>query len=208
MISFFDVTERKRVQEERERLLQERMEAQEETTRRMDEFLGIASHELRTPLTVIAGIIDVLVMTLQQAKQGTLPAQGQQMVAIPDTLFTLLINAQQEANLLVRLVSDLLDISRARSEHLVMQKDWCDLVEIVRATVQRQRHLAPTRQLHLNIVGADQILVYADANRLEQVVANYLSNAFKYSPADRPVDVELRQGDPKLILFDREPHSA
>jgi signal transduction histidine kinase len=64
-------------------------------------------------------------------------------------------------------------------------------VSIVQQAVEDQRQIVPTRTIHLETPQEKHMCVYADADRLVQVVTNYLTNALKYSPADRPVEVCL-----------------
>ena len=91
-----------------------------------------------------------------------------------------------------RLVNDLIDVSRIQTTQLNLQLVRCDLVRIVRQVVEDQRILAPTRTIRwdTSILQAD---VLADTDRVEQVVNNYLSNALKYSEADKPVGVRLER---------------
>src|SRR6266566_3668802 len=161
---------------ERERLLYERAKAQanelalREANRRMDEFLGMAGHELRTPLTAISGNIQ---LAQRQVKK------------------TLLDRAERQVRLQNRLVGDLLDISRIQANKIALKLETCDLVAVVREAVQDQCLLAPTRSIPLHVPAKRTVPVVADADRIGQVVTNYLTNALKYSAADRPVKVFL-----------------
>jgi signal transduction histidine kinase len=88
------------------------------------------------------------------------------------------------------LVNDVLDVSRIQASRLRIRPRWCDLVEIVRAEVDEQRGLAATRTIRLEFPEVP-IPVQADAERIGQVVANYLTNALKYSSEDQAVTVGL-----------------
>lgn len=181
---------------EREQLLQERAEAHAnelallEANRRMDEFLSIASHELRTPLTTINGNIQLArrrLQTLLLAEELT--ATNAYKI---DQLQDLLSRAEHQVRLQNRLVSDLLDVSRIQANRLDLAIEQCDLLAIVREVVEDQRSLLPTRAVYLDLPSNSPILpIEADRDRISQVITNYLTNALKYSPEDRPVVVHV-----------------
>jgi len=181
---------------ERERLLYERAKARanelalREANRRMDEFLGIAGHELRTPLTSIKGNIQLAKRQLQKgmSHSGTLAED------VPDKLKLvedLLDRAERQVRLQNRLVGDLLDVSRIQANKIELNMEPCDLAGIVREAVQDQCQLSPTRTISLNLPTEETIPVLADADRVGQVVTNYLTNALKYSAAAQPVEASL-----------------
>ncbi len=190
---------------ERERLLHERAQADanalaaQESTRLMDEFIGIAGHELRTPLTTIKGNIQLVSRQLTRMLQqkNTLPAEiTKQLLMIQG----LLERAERQAGVQNRLVRDLVEVSRIHSDHLELRMEFCDLVSIVRQAVEGQRLMNSARSIGL-AVKVPQLLVRADADRVEQVLHNYLSNALKYSESTMPVEVSLAQeGTSGLVL--------
>jgi PAS domain S-box-containing protein len=179
---------------ERERLLRERAEAQagelalREVNRRMDEFLAIAAHELRGPLTSIRGNLQLL-----QRRQRRLPATAGG--AATADVHDLLQRAIEQTGHLTRMMTDLLDVSRIESGHLALHPEPCDLADLVRRCVEEARLAWPARTITLD-APAGVVRVQADPDRLEQVVANYLTNALKYSPLDQSVGVSLHvEGD-------------
>ncbi len=196
---------------ERERLLHERTQAQanelaaQETTRRMDAFLGIASHELRTPLTVIKGNLQLMLWQVREsAQQQDLGTSGEGR-ELP--LVQMLTDIGQQVNRLSRLVNDLIEVSRAHTDHLQMQMEVCDLSTIVGKIVEEQRAVTPTRTIQFQGDGAGPLLIYADADRIGQVVTNYLTNALKYSSGQEPVDVWSEREDKsvRVLVRDRGP---
>jgi len=181
---------------ERERLLYERAKAQanelalREANRRMDEFLGMAGHELRTPLTAISGNIQLA----QRQVKKSIDENGKyadDLASKLELIKTLLDRAERQVRLQNRLVGDLLDISRIQANKIALKLETCDLVAVVREAVQDQCLLAPTRSIPLHVPAKRAVPVVADADRIGQVVTNYLTNALKYSAADRPVEVFL-----------------
>src|SRR5262249_43834358 len=106
--------------------------------------------------------------------------------------------AEEGLQRLNRLADDLVDDTRIRDGQLALRRAPRDLCALVRSAVQAQRALEPDRVIslrgHCALPPADAItplLVDVDADRIGQVVANYLSNALKYSEADRPVEVSV-----------------
>ncbi len=181
---------------ERERLLYERAKAQanelalREANRRMDEFLGMAGHELRTPLTAISGNIQLA----QRQVKKSIDENGKyadDLASKLELIKTLLDRAERQVRLQNRLVGDLLDISRIQANKIALKLETCDLVAVVREAVQDQCLLAPARSIPLHVPAKRAVPVVADADRIGQVVTNYLTNALKYSAADRPVEVFL-----------------
>ncbi|MGZ3584410.1 MAG: ATP-binding protein, partial [Ktedonobacterales bacterium] len=190
---------------QRDRLLSERAEAQArelallEANRRMDEFLSIASHELRSPLTTIKANLQFAtrqLRTIRPAASGTGQAdhsprpEGISPTAPLAVATDLLQRAERQTNLLSRLVNDLIDVSRIQASKLELRTRKCNLSDIVRDVVREQRLAWLGRAISLTPPGV-AVQVYGDADRLGQVVTNYLTNALKYSPAERPVAVRL-----------------
>lgn len=196
---------------ERERLQFEREEARgnelalRESNRRMDEFLGVASHELRTPLTSILGSVQLAERRLRRAMEAEQPPEDwrTQLEVIRD----LQVRAVRQTKRIDRLVSDLLDVSRIRANRLELAPEPCDLAAIVREAVEEQRRLNPERGIELQSPGDMTVPVVADADRIGQVVTNYLTNALKYSPEAQPVEVDLRveEGEACLSVRDHGP---
>lgn len=187
---------------ERERLARDRETeranalALAETTRRMDEFLSVAAHELKTPVTnsmlSVTLAIDTLGRFLAQAAASDEDIGGEMAL-----IQRLLERTGDHMDRLSRLVADLLDVSRIRAGKLQLRLAPCNLATIVRDVVEEQRQMAPGRTILLQLPRAagQPFIVLADEDRIRQVVANYLTNALKYtSPAQR-VHVRLRASD-------------
>lgn len=169
----------------------------QEATERMDEFLGIASHELRTPLTTLNMNVQMLDYWLngEQGRRTGEPAEGYATRAL-EAVRPLIIRSNQSIRRLDRLVGDLLDVSRIRENQLELTLARVDLVGLVSEVVLEQRHAHPKRTLRLDIAADGPISVEVDADRIGQVVSNYLSNALKYSREKEPVNVTVRvEGD-------------
>ena len=179
---------------EYERLLREREEARsysmamQETNKQMDAFMGMVSHELKTPLTTM-----ILELQMTQRRLGNFVRNSsdrpQDVVGYVEDVREQLVKPEQQTKKLDRMVDDLLDLTRLRSGHLQLHSTLSDLVEITRQAVEEQRQLAGGRTIHLHAPNDRPVQIMADADRIAQVITNYLTNALKYSPADQPVEV-------------------
>ncbi|HEV2582420.1 MAG TPA: HAMP domain-containing sensor histidine kinase [Ktedonobacteraceae bacterium] len=197
---------------ERTRLFQEHTQAQatvlalRETTRLMDEFIGIAGHELRTPLTTIK--VSVALVRRQAIKilkyQDSLPAE---VTAEVTTMLDHLDRTERQIRMQNRLISDLLDVARIHTNRLELHPEPCNLLALVRDSVEDQQYVTPARTITLTNNASEEVPVIADADRVRQVINNYLSNALKYSQADRPVEVclNLVGGQARLAVRDEGP---
>lgn len=186
---------------ERERLLHEQAEAQatelalRAANRHMEEFLGMVSHELKTPLTSIKGNTQLAIRQLRNSMQTF------------ERIFGLYEAAEQQTRRLNRLVDDLLDVSRAQAGHLELIPGRCDLRELVHEALQEQQRMWPGRAINLEIDERLALPLDADADRVMQVITNYLTNALKYSEPERPifVCVERQNNEAYLAVRDEGP---
>jgi signal transduction histidine kinase len=193
-----DQTERKRLAREREEARAHEL-ALEDTARHMDEFLATASHDLRTPLTVVKSRVQMALRRLARLKESAVTLPDAPPVPELESLHASLLEANQSADRLTRLGAVLFDVARARSGRLELQLSSCDLAELVKRSVAAQQVAAPERCIELE-VPAVPVLTKADADRLDQVVTNYLSNALKYSPGDQPVTVRLEVVEDRAVV--------
>ncbi len=201
-----DQTERNRLAREREAARADELAARE-AGRRLEEFLAIAAHDLRTPLAAVVGFLDLAerqTTRLATAGQQEWPALARQVAGVRDRLE----DASQGAERVVRLLARLFDTATIRAGMLELRRAPCDLAALVHEQVAGLRIAAPepTIRLHLPASG-EHIVVEADADRIGQVVANYLTNALKYSPPDRAVEVRVAAhgGQARVIVCDQGP---
>lgn len=165
-------------------------QAEHEANRRMDEFLGLVSHELRTPLTTIEVSIELAQRQLVQLLKRPLEDMKDEIRTKLITLHKTLNAAEHQLDRQNRLVNDLLTISQIQANRFIMKPQLCDLLTIVNDAVVDMQALAPTRQIHWT-PPADKVEVYVDADRVSQVIINYLSNALKYTRQEKPITVSL-----------------
>jgi signal transduction histidine kinase/PAS domain-containing protein len=194
---------------ERERLLREREEARanelalREANRHMDEFLNIASHELKTPLTSIRTSIQLLrrrVAGLNGKEANEHESAGQRVRAFEE----MLSRTDRQTGQLSRLVEYLLDVSRIQTGRLDLFPVPTDLAALVRETVQQHAQLMVRRTLHLSFDAQLAVPVAADAERIRQVLRNYLTNALKYSSETSPVEIGLEVQERRAQVWVRD----
>lgn len=204
-----DTSERRKIQEQRERLLLEQsarreaetaraiteMDAREkarlfaelrESERRKDEFLAMLSHELRNPLAPIRHV-------LQLVRQSGADIAAAVLENWP------IIERQVEH--LVRLVDDLLDVSRISRGKVTLQLENTTLAEILKRAIESTAPLIESRGHQLETrLPAETLALNADPVRLVQVFANLLNNAAKYTPAGGRITVDAcREGATAVV---------
>ena len=165
-----DITDQKRVQRE----IAARLLESQRVNRAKDEFLAMLGHELRNPL----GAISSAVRLLDQFK-GPNEAIGRACDVI----------LRQSAHL-GRLVDDLLDVGRVVTGKILLDRAAVDLAEVARRTVGTFTAAGKT-QAHRLSVETVPVWVYADSVRFEQVIANLLTNALKYTPVGGAIRVTV-----------------
>ncbi len=167
-----DITTRKQM----EVALQQRAEELMIANRVKDEFLAVLSHELRTPLTPILGWSKLL----QTGKLN------------PTKIAEATATITRNPKLQMRLIDDLLDISRILHGKLSLTMTSVDLGNVVSAALDTVCLAAETKSLQIQMAIASPIgIVKGDAGRLQQVVWNLLSNAIKFTPEGGQIAVEL-----------------
>jgi signal transduction histidine kinase len=161
----------------------------------MEHALDHTAHEIKNPVTAILSNTQWVERRLERLL-GQPVSDGGDLARILAEMRMQLRSVKDKTELLTRLALDLEDAARTEAGRLALCQAPCDLFAIVHAAVKDQRQVAPTRALALMPSTEIRIPIVADAIRIGQVLANYLSNAVKYSPADRPITVTVQiQGD-------------
>ncbi|HVU69902.1 MAG TPA: ATP-binding protein [Ktedonobacteraceae bacterium] len=162
-----------------------------EMHRLSNEFLTLASHELRTPLTGIMGNIQVAQRRLERLKRQI----EQQSNEVKDSLEAAqepLAFASESARLQQRMINAMIDDARIQARTLLLYNKPLDLLALVRECIAEQQKPASqsTIILETRTLG-DEVTVFADAERLKQVLRTYLENAQRSSPDGQPITVQL-----------------
>jgi signal transduction histidine kinase len=112
----------------------------------------------------------------------------------------MLERAERQANTQNRLIKDLVDSSRLQSGRLDLQEEHSDLNAITLETMKDLQSSFPERSIHISVPVGESIPVRVDAERISEVINNYVINALKYAPEGRPIEVQLeKKGDRALF---------
>jgi len=151
------------------------LDTNEQNRRRL---MADIAHELRTPLSVIEGMVDGMLDGVFEPNRDNL------------------ISIKAETALLTRLVADLRDISLAESGKLSLEQAPVNLVELVKLKVSQSAISAGDKGVHLQVNTPDEVpSIMADPTRIEQVIANLLSNAIRHTPDGGSVTVKIQSTD-------------
>lgn len=171
----YDITDRTRMENEHQHLLARERNARiqaETAARARDEFLAIVSHELRAPLNGVQSWAHILENYVKDATSSPLAQRALNGIRIGV--------AQQ-----VRLIEDLLDVTRMMSGKLRLVKHPFTLLPVIQAAVESVRELAAAKHIRITCIyqiSAEQI--DGDSDRVQQAIWNLLSNAIKFTPQD------------------------
>lgn len=174
VLVFRDISERRQVED-----------ALREADRRKDEFLAMLAHELRNPLAPLQNALHILRVSGSNAQ--TVDRVTQMM--------------ERQLDQMVRLVHDLLDVSRMTRNILPLDKDWVDVGIVIRDALEMSTP-ALTEARHTLTVSppAQSLTIVADRTRLTQALSNLLSNAAKYTPPGGQVWLTARD-DGDAVVF-------
>ena len=164
-------------------------DALRDADRRKDEFLATLAHELRNPLAPMRNALHALRIAGPDA-----PAAGQMHAMM-----------ERQVNHMVRLVDDLLEVSRITRGKIELRMEQVDLAAVVRAAVETSRPLidAGGHALHIGLP-PEPVALRADPVRLAQVIGNLLNNAAKYTPRGGHIRLEVRPGGGEVELEVRD----
>jgi PAS domain S-box-containing protein len=169
VVSFYDVTEQRRIEGDNQRLYDEARSA----NLAQDDFFATVSHELRTPMTSILGWSKLL---MNEDLQNETAMEAAEAIA-------------GSARLQAQLIDDLLDASRIATGKIALNLKSIDVNDSISEAIQAAQPLAANSSLRLRSRLGEVPLVHGDAARLRQVVGNLLSNAIKFTPAGGLIEV-------------------
>ena len=170
MIVAIDITEQVRARQ----VLQE-------ANRAKDEFLAMLGHELRNPLAPILTAIELM-------NKKTSVAEKERTVI------------ERQVRHVIRLVDDLLDVSRITRGLIRLEQRVVDLADVVAAAIEATRHLIDQREHHLVVEAPRGVQVEGDESRLVQIVSNLVTNAARYTAPGGQIRITLaRDGDQAVL---------
>jgi len=166
-----------------------RAEAMREADQRKDEFLATLAHELRNPLAPLRNAVEILRIAR----------------ADPSTTQKALDMMDRQLRQMVRLVDDLLDVSRITTGKLAVRKGLVDLNSVMRDALETARPYVESRRHALDVQLPDTaVRVEGDATRLAQVISNLVNNAAKYTDSGGRIRVSLEVEGAEAVVRVRD----
>jgi signal transduction histidine kinase len=173
-----EVAERKRAEQ-----------ALRDADRRKDEFLATLAHELRNPLAPLSAAIQLIAAE---------PGRSEQVKPLVGMM-------QQQLDQLVRLIDDLVDVSRITSGKLRLRREPASLAEFIKAAVDQSRPLIESSRHKLHVrLPSEPLVVSGDKVRLAQIISNLLINAAKYTPPAGQIDLTAEQEAGDVVIRARD----
>jgi two-component system, chemotaxis family, CheB/CheR fusion protein len=174
VVTFLDVTDRKKAEDEIRT-----------AARRREEFLAMLSHELRNPLAAVVSASRVM----------------QTHKVRPESVERARAIVERQARHMARLLDDLLDVSRITRGGIELRKEDIDLRDVVRTAIEALTPVIEERQAQIVVdLSSELLAIRGDAARMQQVVVNLLSNAARYSPAGKTIQLSASAEGESIIL--------
>jgi PAS domain S-box-containing protein len=184
-----DVTDQRRAEEVNARLLTE----MEKAVKQRDELLGLVSHDLRNPVNAVK-MLAAAILRIEMDGATLLPDVAEHAGVMLEA-----------ANQMDALIQDLLDATRLEAGRLRLVPHWCSPGELVSKAVDTLTPIAAAKSVALvSTVAPTLPLVYADPDRVAQVLSNLLGNALKFTPAGGRVTIEGGSEDGAVLISVRD----
>lgn len=181
---FFELyRQRQQIEAQRDQL-QAQAQALKDADRRKDEFLATLAHELRNPLAPLRAGLDML----RRNPDRDTAAQNRNMM-------------DRQLNHLVRLIDDLMDVSRISQGKIELRRETVKVSQVIHSAVEASTPLIETTGQILDLeIPLDDCWVEADQTRLSQVISNLLNNAAKYTPAGGRIKLSLAKAVREAVI--------
>lgn len=157
---------------------------QKEDEIRKNDFIGMVSHELKTPLTSLTAIVQVLNARFKESEDTFVPG------------------ALSKANLQVKrmstMINGFLNISRLESGKILIEKSHFDIDQLLQEMIEETQVTVTTH--HITLTGCGELEIYADRDKISSVISNLISNAVKYSPKGKLIQVKCEATAKETII--------
>lgn len=169
---------------ERTKELENALQQLQELEKRKDDFISMASHELKTPITSMNGYVYALEKNLNENNF--------------DTSKKIINKVQMQINKQSKLVADLLDTTRLQVQQLQLVEDYFDINTLVTDTIADLQATTSTHTITVN--GSCSQKIFGDKERISQVVNNFVTNALKFSPREKIVEVSITENKNDVVI--------
>ncbi len=159
-----------------------------ELNERKSDFIAKISHELRTPMTSIKGAMDYI--SAKVSKDGR---DAGELVEFLDVI-------RNNADRLIRLVNDTLDLERIESGMFDLHYSQVDLLSLIKEVIISFQSMSGERNITFKIIANPGILVNADEDRVRQVLINLISNALKYGPDNSEIQIAVKEAEEAVTV--------
>ena len=154
------------------------------------EFISIVSHELRTPLTAIKNAMDIIL----SGKAGDMTENIEKFCSM----------GKRNAIRLSGIVNDLLDISKIEAGKMDFKFELTNIEPVIEAVKNNLSEVAKEKELEISYIPeGDSVEVYADSNRIEQVLTNLVSNAIKFTPNSGHIEITSKVVNARELQYDQ-----
>jgi len=169
-----------------------------ELNEKKSDFIAKISHELRTPMTSIKGAMDYIATRLPMISGSDKDTED---------LLEFLDVIKKNADRLIRMVSDTLDLERIESGMFDLHLNQVDIIALIKEVILSFQSLAVERNITFKILAGPEMIISADEDRIRQVLINLVSNAMNYSPENAVIQFKVAEskGAVTVILKDEGP---
>jgi len=163
-----------------------------ELNKRKSDFIAKVSHELRTPLTSIKGAMDYL------SSRFSMDSKSEKDM---DNLMVFFDIIKKNADRLIKMVNDTLDLERIESGVFEMQFNCLNLLALVKEVIISFQSIASEKRVTFKIIAKNpEVSITADEEMIRQVLTNLISNALKVSPTDSEIHITVTESDDKVTV--------
>lgn len=178
----FERWKRKQIEEE----LNNAIEQLKNLNKIKSDFISMISHELRTPLTSIIGFVSLLL----KGVAGKLTIQQMEFIS----------SIENNSKRLLKLINELLDISKIEKGHLIIKKSYINIIELINKVLDDMRTIVEFKKAKIiKNYQHHKIMISGDYTRLSQVITNLIDNAMKYSTKDIEIQLSVKNIEGKEI---------